>query len=159
MKFSLMSLFRFSPSAPYYAEDKDFKRVWSIFEQNKEWFPHVRNTHIENRIKWKQCIIEDNVVITFQPYLQKRLIGKDTDVRVEAGSHLIHQIISGDKRKGKAEKVIKRFFDHVDTNVYLTVRSDNKPANRFYKKIGMKKVGYINWSKGTMKGNVWKWEK
>ena len=31
--------------------------------------------------------------------------------------------------------------------------------NRFYKKIGMKKVGYINWSKGTMKGNVWKWEK
>ena len=71
MKFSLMSLFRFSPSAPYYAEDKDFKRVWSIFEQNKEWFPHVRNTHIENRIKWKQCIIEDNVVITFQPYLQK----------------------------------------------------------------------------------------
>ena len=27
--------------------------------------------------------------------------------------------------------------------------------NKFYKKVGMKKVGYINWSNGNMKGTVW----
>ena len=58
-------------------------------------------------------------------------------------------------KNGNAEKVIKEYFDYVNTNVYLTVRDENIPANKFYKKVGMKKVGYINWSNGTMKGTVW----
>ena len=53
------------------------------------------------------------------------------------------------------EKVINEYFDYVNTNVYLTVRDENIPANKFYKKVGMKKVGYINWSNGNMKGTVW----
>ena len=57
-----------------------------------------------------------------------------------------------------AKKVIEEYFDHVNQNVYLTVRSENIVANRFYEKVGMTKVGYINWSKGKMKGNVWKWK-
>ena len=67
----------------------------------------------------------------------------------------IHQIINSNPSNGNAKKVIEEYFDHVNQNVYLTVRSENIVANRFYEKVGMTKVGYINWSKGKMKGNVW----
>ena len=58
-------------------------------------------------------------------------------------------------KNGNAEKVIKKYFDYVDTNVYLTVRNENIPANKFYEKVGMEKAGFINWSNGNMKGTVW----
>lgn len=139
-----------------YATIDDFDEVWKIFNSNKEWFPHVRSFHIKNRLRWGQVILVDGVLITQQVYQQTRKIGKDTDVRVEAGSHMIHQIVNSVKGNGNAEKVIKQYFDHVGTDVYLTVRSENIPANKFYAKVGMEKVGYINWSQGKMPGNVWK---
>lgn len=139
-----------------YATIDDFDEVWQIFNNNKEWFPHVRSFHIKNRLRWGQVILVDGVLITQQVYQQTRKIGKDTDVRVDAGSHMIHQIVNSVKGNGNAEKVIKQYFDHVGTDVYLTVRSENIPANKFYAKVGMEKVGYINWSQGKMPGNVWK---
>ena len=142
-----------------YATINDFDKVWKIFTDNKEWFPHVRTFHIRNRLNWGQVILEDGVLITQQKYQQSRLIGKDTNVRVESGSHLIHQIINSNKGNGKAQKVIKKYFGHVGTNVYLTVRQSNIPANSFYKKVNMECVGEIKWSKGKMLGNVWKYSK
>ena len=139
-----------------YATIDNFDEVWKIFQDNKEWFPHVRTFHIKNRLKWGQVILEDGVLITQQVYRQTRKIGRDTDVRVTGGSHLIHQIINSDKSNGKAKEVMQKYFDHVPTDVYLTVRQENLVANCFYKKIGMENVGYINWSEGTMKGVVWK---
>tara|TARA_B100001564_G_scaffold10492_1_gene8667 strand:+ start:712 stop:1194 length:483 start_codon:yes stop_codon:yes gene_type:complete len=139
-----------------YATIDDFDKVWKIFQDNKEWFPHVRTSHVKNRLEWGQVILEDGVLITQQIYQQTRKVGKDSNVKVTGGSHLIHQIINSDKNNGKAKKVIQKYFDHVGTDVYLTVREENIPANRFYAKVGMENVGYINWSKGTMKGIVWK---
>jgi RimJ/RimL family protein N-acetyltransferase len=138
-----------------YATIKDFDEVWKIFQDNKEWFPHVRSFHIKNRLNWGQIILDDGVLITQQMYQQTRKIGQDTNVKVQAGSYLIHQIINSDKSNGKAKTVIRRYFDHVETDVYLTVRKENIVANRFYKKVGMKDIGTINWSKGAMKGIVW----
>jgi len=138
-----------------YATIKDFDEVWKIFKDNKEWFPHVRSFHIKNRLNWGQIILDDGVLITQQMYQQTRKIGQDTNVKVQAGSYLIHQIINSDKSNGKAKSVIQRYFDHVETDVYLTVRKENIVANRFYKKVGMKDIGTINWSKGAMKGIVW----
>jgi len=138
-----------------YATIKDFDEVWKIFKDNKEWFPHVRSFHIKNRLNWGQIILDDGVLITQQMYQQTRKIGQDTNVKVQAGSYLIHQIINSDKSNGKAKTVIQRYFDHVETDVYLTVRKENIVANSFYKKVGMKDIGTINWSKGAMKGIVW----
>tara|TARA_Y100000361_G_C11148962_1_gene339850 strand:+ start:188 stop:628 length:441 start_codon:yes stop_codon:yes gene_type:complete len=142
-----------------YATIKDFEEIWAIFEQNKEWFPHVRTSHVENRLKWGQVILQDGIVITQQQYKRNGKIGKDTDVDVKKGDYIIHQIINSNPSNGNAKKVIKEYFDYVNQNVYLTVRSENIPANKFYEKVGMEKVGYINWSKGKMKGNVWKYSK
>ena len=132
----------------------DFDEVWEYFHSNKEWFPHVRKFHIRNRLDWGQVILKDGVLITQQQYKRTGKIGHDTDVITKKGDHIIHQIIAKSKGDGSASKVLKEYFDYVNTNVYLTVRDENIPANKFYEKVGMKKVGYINWSNGNMKGTV-----
>lgn len=138
-----------------YATIDNFDEVWNIFQNNKEWFPHVRTSHVRNRLSWGQVILQDGVVITQQQYKRNGKIGKDSDVTIEKGDYIIHQIINSNPKNGNAKKVIEEYFDHVNQNVYLTVRSENIVANRFYEKVGMTRVGYINWSKGKMKGNVW----
>jgi len=96
-------------------------------------------------------------VITYHKNQNNRKIGQNTDVKVEKGSHMIHQILNENVGNGNSEKVIKKFFDFVGSDVYLTVRADNVPANKFYNKIGMKEVGEICWSQGKMLGKVWKY--
>ena len=141
-----------------YATIDDFDEVWKIFKDNKKWFPHVRTFHVRNRLSWGQVILQDGVLITEQEYKRSGKIGRDTDVETKKGDRIIHQIINSQPNNGNARKVIEEYFKYVNTDVYLTVREENVPANKFYKKIGMEKVGYINWSKGKMKGNVWKWK-
>ena len=141
-----------------YATIDDFDEVWKIFQDNKEWFPHVWNTKVKKRLVNNELIFQDGVVITEQEYKRSGKIGRDTDVETKKGDRIIHQIINSQPNNGNARKVIEEYFKYVDTDVYLTVREENVPANKFYKKIGMEKVGYINWSKGKMKGNVWKWK-
>ena len=138
-----------------FATINDFDTVWNIFEENKTWFPHVRKFHIRNRLKWGQVILQNNVVITQQQYKRRGKIGHDTDVITEKGDYIIHQIIAKN-RDGSAAKVIKDYFDYVESDVWLTVREENHIACKFYDKIGMEKAGYINWSKGKMKGLVCK---
>ena len=138
-----------------YATINDFDEVWNIFQENKKWFPHVRTSLVRNRLNWGQVILQDGVVITQQEYKKNGKIGKDSDVSVKKGDYIIHQIINSNPKNGNAKKVIEEYFDHVNQNVYLTVRSENIPANKFYEKVGMTNVGYINWSKGKMPGNVW----
>lgn len=141
----------------YKATEDDIPRVWEIFKKHKEWFPHVRLFHVRTRVGREQVILEDGVVITYHKNQNNRKIGQNTDVKVEKGSHMIHQILNENVGNGNSEKVIKKFFDFVGSDVYLTVRADNVPANKFYNKIGMKEVGEICWSQGKMLGKVWKY--
>lgn len=136
----------------------EFDEAWEVFHANKEWFPHVRKSHVRTRLEKGQLILQDNVLITYHKNMNNRKIGQDTNVSVTSGSHMIHQIINATQGKGNAKNVITEFFDYVGTDVYLTVRSENIPANKFYQKIGMKEVGFINWSGGNMPGKVWKWD-
>ena len=137
----------------------DFDMVWKVFQDNKEWFPHVWNTKVKKRLINNELIFQDGVVITYSKSKRNGKIGRDTDVSITKGDYIIHQIINSKQGNGNAEKVIKEYFDHVNQNVYLTVRSENITANKFYEKVGMSMVGNISWSKGTMSGNVWKYTK
>ena len=134
----------------------EFDEAWKVFHANKEWFPHVRKSHVRTRLEKQQLILQDDVLITYHKNKNSRKIGRDTDVTVTSGSHMIHQIINATQGKGNAKKVINDFFDFVGTDVYLTVRSENTIANKFYEKVGMEEVGFINWSGGKMPGKVWK---
>lgn len=140
-----------------HATINNFDEVWKVFQDNKEWFPHVWNTKVKKRLLNNELIFQDGVVITYSKSRKNGKIGRDTDVFITKGDYIIHQIINSNPSNGNAKKVIKEYFDHVNQNVYLTVRSENIAANKFYEKVGMTKVGYINWSKGKMKGNVWKY--
>ena len=136
----------------------NFDEVWKVFQDNKEWFPHVWNTKVKKRLVNNELIFQDGVIITHSKSKRNGKIGRDTDVSITKGDYIIHQIINSKQGNGNAERVIKEYFDHVNQNVYLTVRSENITANKFYEKIGMSMVGNISWSKGKMKGNVWKWK-
>ena len=48
-------------------------------------------------------------------------------------------------------KYFKDFFDYTKRRVFLSVRSDNLVAKKFYEKNGMKIVGHTSWTKDGVK--------
>lgn len=147
------------------ATENQLDEVMKVFNKNIEWFPHVRKSHIINRIKWERCVFQDGVVITFggkKPgrenagYIGKRTIGTYV---AKKGDVILHQIVKNPDVKTNASKVLHDFFEYIQADVVLTVRTENTRATQFYHKNGMKRVGDINWGKdGYMKGDVWFYE-
>ena len=145
----------------YHAKESDLDVIMNIFKKNREWFPHVRKFHINTRIGRKQVILEDGVVITYHYYTRNQPLSKlDKDgnelgpsVIAEKGDYILHQIVTNEK--GKASIVLQKFFDYVKSKrVYLSVRSNNEIAIKFYLKNGMKLVGHTHWSDGKMPGDI-----
>jgi len=129
----------------------DYPRVMSFFA-DKNIFPHIRSDKIRTLIANQNVIIENNVLITYQVYKKKTHLG---NVFAEKYDVILHQIVNKNFASGNAEKVINRFFDYVKSNVFLSVRSENKRACRFYEKVGMKEVGKITWgSDNQISGKV-----
>ncbi len=133
----------------------DYKSIWGIFKQNKEWFPHVRSWRIKHRLMHGQVYFKNNVVITYHQYKRDNIIG---DVKALKDDYILHQIVAKE-RNGSAKKTIEEFFEFVKGNVWLTVREENTAACKFYEKVGMELVGSISWAKGKMPGSVWRKEK
>ena len=149
----------------YHAKESDLDVIMDIFKKNREWFPHVRKFHINTRIGRKQVILEDGVVITYhyytrnQPLSKKDKEGNDIGKKVmaEKGDCILHQIAKG--KDGKASAVLQKFFKTVKSNkVYLSVRSVNEVAIKFYLRNGMKLVGHTTWSEGKMPGDIYLYE-
>ena len=145
----------------YHAKESDLDVIMDIFKKNREWFPHVRSFHIKTRIGRGQVILEDGVVITYHLYTRNQPLSKlDKDgnelgpsVIAEKGDCILHQIVTNEK--GKASIVLQKFFDYVKSKrVYLSVRSNNEIAIKFYLKNGMKLVGHTHWSDGKMPGDI-----
>jgi len=112
------------------------------FFADKSIFPHIRTDKIKTLIENENIIVENNVLITYQVYKKKTKLG---NVFAEKNDVILHQISNKNFGSGSAEIVIKRFFDYVKSNVFLSVRSENKRACRFYKKVGMDCIGKIAW--------------
>tara|TARA_R100001377_G_C3158843_1_gene98976 strand:- start:269 stop:781 length:513 start_codon:yes stop_codon:yes gene_type:complete len=152
----------------YHAVENDLEKVMTIFKQNKKWFPHVRSFHIKTRIGRKQVILEDGVVITYHYYTRKQPLSKlDKDgkeigpmfikIIAEKGDCILHQIVTSER--GKASIVLQKFFNFVQSSrVYLSVRSNNDVAIKFYLKNDMKLVGNTHWSGGKMPGDIYLYE-
>ena len=132
----------------------DFDKVWGIFQDNKEWFPHVWNTKIKKRIANGEVVFENDVVITYSIYKRNNKIENLTALKNEC---ILHQIVAK-YRNGSARKTIEDFFKFVNTPVWLTVRSENITACNFYKKVGMREVGKTSWSNGNIQGLIYKKE-
>jgi RimJ/RimL family protein N-acetyltransferase len=134
-----------------HAQENDFERVKEIFYQHKQWFPHIRTDYMRREIAKGHLVLDREVVITYNFYKRKQRIG---DVLAQQGDCILHQIAAKNK-DGSASEVLQRFFKWAKRRVYLSVRSDNEIAKKFYVKNNMKLVGSTTWAKGTLPGDVY----
>ena len=50
--------------------------------------------------------------------------------------------------------VFHKFFEHINSNLWLCVRNENTRAISFYEKVGFEKDGDIAWKSGELPGTV-----
>ena len=121
-----------------HAKETDFESVKEIFYQHKKWFPHIRTDYMKRMIAKENLIFDNDVVITYNFYKRKQRIG---DVIAQQGDCILHQI-AAKYHNGSASQALQKFFEFVNPRrVYLSVRSDNEIAKKFYLKNNMKLVG------------------
>ena len=137
-----------------HAKETDFESVKKIFYQHKKWFPHIRTDYMKRMIAKENLIFDNDVVITYNYYKRKQRIG---DVIAQQGDCILHQI-AAKYHNGSASQALQKFFEFVNPRrVYLSVRSDNEIAKKFYLKNNMKLVGSTSWAKGTLPGDVYQY--
>jgi|TARA_Y100001951_G_scaffold20774_1_gene15787 RimJ/RimL family protein N-acetyltransferase len=130
-----------------HAREKDFDVVKDIFYQHKQFFPHIRTDYMRREIAKGHIILEQDVVITYNFYKRKQKIG---NVQAQQGDCILHQI-AAKHRNGSASNVLQNFFKWTKRRVFLSVRSENLTAKKFYEKNGMEIVGQTSWSKDGVK--------
>ena len=139
-----------------HAKETDFEAVKEIFYQHKEWFPHIRTDYMKREIAKGNLIYDNDVVITYKFYKRKQRIG---EVLAQQGDCVLHQIAAKHKN-GSASQALQNFFEFVNPRrVFLSVRSDNEIAKKFYLKNNMKLVGSTTWAKGTLPGDVYLYDR
>jgi predicted GNAT family N-acyltransferase len=133
---------------------EDLSVIESIFAPfKKTYFPHIRQDYLKRKIDAGNVILEDGVVIVFAVYKRKQRIGT---VEAQKGDAQIGQIVTATQGSGNASKILNKFFEEMNTDVWLTVRAENPRARAFYEKNGMVKVSDTSWSDGTIPGVVYK---
>jgi RimJ/RimL family protein N-acetyltransferase len=139
-----------------HAKEIDFESVKEIFYQHKKWFPHIRTDYMKRMIAKENLIFDNDVVITYNFYKRKQRIG---DIIAQQGDCILHQI-AAKHHNGSASQALQKFFEFVNPRrVYLSVRSDNEVAKKFYLKNNMKLVGTTSWAKGTLPGDVYLYDR
>ena len=139
-----------------HAKETDFELVKEIFYQHKEWFPHIRTDYMKRMIAKENLIFDNDVVITYNFYKRKQRIG---NIIAQQGDCILHQIAAKHKN-GSASQALQNFFEFVKPRrVFLSVRSDNEIAKKFYIKNNMKLVGSTTWAKGTLPGDVYLYDR
>ena len=139
-----------------HAKETDFESVKEIFYQHKKWFPHIRTDYMKRMIAKENLIFDNDVVITYNFYKRKQRIG---DVIAQQGDCILHQI-AAKHHNGSASQALQKFFESVNPRrVYLSVRSDNEIAKKFYVKNNMKLIGSTTWAKGTLPGDVYLYDR
>ena len=142
-----------------FAELDDYDEIVNLFSFYKDYFPHVRKDSIKERIENKECVFDDGVVITFKVHQKSVQIGNK--IRTQKSDCVIRQILSKN-HKGSGTRILNQFFDYVSSSssfsgaIYLTVRSDNDGARKFYEKNGMEVVDSTSWSDGKLDGVVYR---
>ena len=139
-----------------HAKENNFEEVKDIFYQHKEWFPHIRTDYMRRMIKSGNLILDNDVIITYNYYkrnykLVRSSLGEmSQEIIMQPNDCILHQI-AAKNRNGSASEVLQRFFKWTKRRVFLSVRSENVIAKRFYEKNGMKLIGKTSWTKDGVK--------
>ena len=130
----------------------DVKTIYKTFRLNKDVFPHIRSDYIRRACEEGRCIYHSGVVIIWQQYQKSVRLGS---VTIPRDSIMLHQIVNSTDQRGTAADVFRRFADALKRPIYLSVRGSNVRARRFYEKVGMKPIGSITWSNGSIPGVIY----
>jgi hypothetical protein len=135
----------------------DLKEIYGHFQKRKDVFPHVRHDKLRRMIEAGQVVWQDGVVITYQQYKKRTRVG---DIDIPAGAIMLHQILNSQQFSGAGGKVFEQFVEGIvrpsGGDLYLSVRKENAVACAFYERHGMKVVGKVDWSGGTLPGLVYR---
>ena len=136
------------------AKLNQLEKVWSVFKENRTYFPHIRTDYLKRQIKSKKVIFHKGVVLIDSTYQRTVSLGNK---QFEKGTNIIHQIVNSKQGNGNATKVLKQYFKRLPNNskCILTVRKSNKIARKFYKRNKFQVVGKINWSNNSIKGLIY----
>ena len=140
-----------------HAKENNFEEVKDIFYQYKELFPHIRTDYMRRMIESGNLILDNDVIITYNYYkrnykLVRSSLGEMSQkIIMQPNDCILHQI-AAKNRNGSASEVLQRFFKWTKRRVFLSVRSDNVIAKKFYEKNDMKLVGQTSWTKDGVKG-------
>ena len=138
------------------AKEDSLKEIMLIFKQYPDIFPHIRSDKVLTQIQNDNVIYQDNVVITFGKYKKRLTLG---NVPIQKGAWILHQIVNRNPQNGMSEKILNEFISFIDNDCYLTVRSDNIFARKFYIKHNFTEVGDITWKSGTIPGKIYCYKK
>jgi hypothetical protein len=140
-----------------HASLRDLKAIYREFQAHRDVFPHIRQDALKRRIERHQCIYQGGVVIVWQKYKKRTRVG---NVRIPAGAVVLHQILNSRQFNGAGGRVFDQFVREIVNrsggDLYLSVRKDNAVAYEFYERHGMKVVGKVAWSGGTLPGLVYR---
>lgn len=138
-----------------HAKPEDIDELYAHFYACREWFPHIRKDYLLRMLHAGTVVYSKGVIIVYSVYKRKQRLGTAT---ASAGEVILHQILNTVLASGetntKATTVLTAFFKHISGPVWLTVRSENKRAIRFYLKNRFKKAGTISWMSGALPGTV-----
>lgn len=133
----------------------DFHEIYSLIRSHKAWLGHIRTDALKRRIVANQVIYDGGVVITYQRYKRQTQVSRKGGVSAKYGDCVLHQIATC-KHDGRAAQRFHQFCHFINSDIYLTVRTDNHRAIHFYKKMGLDVVGQTRWGKEDIAGLIFK---
>ena len=140
-----------------FASENDSIEIYELYKKNRKIFPHITMGHIANRIKKRECIYTEGVVIIFRIHQKVVQIGNNN--KSQESDCVLNQIVATFSN-GSGSRVLNRFFDyigslpHASGVIHLSVRSDNDRAKKFFERNGMELVDKTSWSGGKIEGEV-----
>ena len=142
-----------------FAREEDSQEIYELYQKNRKFFPNITIGHISNRIKKRECIYTEGVVIIFRIHQKTVQIGDNTQSKMS--DCVLNQIVTS-FLNGCASRVLNRFFDyigslpHASGVIHLSVRSDNECAKKFFERNEMELVDKTSWDKGKIEGDVYR---
>ena len=142
-----------------FAREEDSQEIYELYQKNRKFFPNITIGHISNRIKKRECIYTEGVVIIFRIHQKTVQIGEKTQSKMS--DCVLNQIVTS-FLNGSASRVLNRFFDyigslpHASGVIHLSVRSDNDRAKKFFERNEMELVDKTSWDKGKIEGDVYR---
>ena len=126
--------------------------MMEIINSYPKILPHLykQKYKLIDRIKQGRVLYDGNCIIIFRKHKRKTKISLNSNVVVNRGDFSLNQIISNRIFRGGSERMLNQFIefckDNGGENIFLSIRSDNSLAIKFYKRNGFKFIDKTYWN-------------